>query len=120
MITLPQSVLMIIDTLQSAGFEAYAVGGSVRDLLMGVETRGWDFTTNAKPEEILALFPDSFYDNQFGTVGVKIRKEGSEEIADIYEVTTYRSEQGYADFRHPDNISGGTNITEDLSRRDFT
>ena len=72
MITLPQSALDIISALQSQGHEAYAVGGSVRDLLLELPTKGWDFTTSATPEEILALFPDSFYDNQFGTVGVKI------------------------------------------------
>src|SRR3989344_7598622 len=90
----------IIDTLKQAGFEAYAVGGSVRDLLIGRSTKGWDFTTNATPEEILALFPDSFYDNQFGTVGIKIKEK--EDVVDIYEVTTYRSEKGYKDHRHPD------------------
>lgn len=125
MITLPQSVRTVIGTLTSAGFEAYAVGGSVRDLLLGLETKGWDLTTNATPEEILGLFPDSFYDNQFGTVGIKIRKEGADtlaeaDIADIYEITTYRSEEGYKDHRHPDKISWGKTLTEDLSRRDFT
>lgn len=130
MIQLPQSAQAIITALQQAGFECYAVGGSIRDLLLGFETKGWDFTTNATPEEILALFPDSFYDNQFGTVGVKIRKqltvnssqENSEEqeIEDIYEITTYRSEEGYADHRHPDKISWGKTRDEDLSRRDFT
>lgn len=126
MIALPQSAQDIISTLGSATFEAYAVGGSVRDLLLGVETKGWDFTTNATPEEILALFPDSFYDNQFGTVGIKIRKEKSKnsdektDVEDIYEITTYRSEEGYKDHRHPDKISWGKTLTEDLSRRDFT
>ena len=73
MIKLPKQAQITIDTLKKHGFEAYAVGGSVRDTLMDRETKGWDFTTNARPEEILALFPDSYYDNQFGTVGVKIR-----------------------------------------------
>src|SRR3989344_3016717 len=127
MITLPQPAQSIIDTLASAGFEAYAVGGSVRDLLMGKETKGWDFTTNATPEEILKLFPDSFYDNQFGTVGVKIyksdkstNKQIKDELEDIYEITTYRSEEGYKDHRHPDKITWGKTLEEDLSRRDFT
>ncbi len=106
----PQS---IIDTLKKAGFEAYAVGGSVRDILMNRPTHGWDFTTNATPEEILKLFPDSFYDNQFGTVGIK-------QPEDVYEVTTYRSEKGYKDHRHPDVIHWGKTLEEDLSRRDFT
>lgn len=126
MIALPQSARTILATLKSAGFEAFAVGGSVRDLIMGMETKGWDFTTNAIPEEILKLFPDSFYDNQFGTVGIKIRKEKSThpddktDVEDIYEITTYRSEEGYKDHRHPDKISWGKTLTEDLSRRDFT
>ncbi|OGG35264.1 hypothetical protein A2363_02455 [Candidatus Gottesmanbacteria bacterium RIFOXYB1_FULL_47_11] len=113
MIELPQSARTIIDSLKHAGLEAYAVGGSVRDLLMGRPTKGWDFTTSAKPEDLLNIFPDSFYDNQFGTVGIKMPD-------DIYEVTTYRSEKEYSDHRHPDNIEWGKTLTEDLSRRDFT
>lgn len=121
MIVLPQSAQNVIDVLEKAGFEVYAVGGSVRDLLLSKETKGWDFTSSATPEEILKQFPDSFYDNQFGTVGVKIRKLGSdEEIEDIYEITTYRSEEGYKDHRHPDKITWGKTLLEDLSRRDFT
>lgn len=119
MITLPLSARHIIDALQKAGFEAYAVGGSIRDLLLKKETKGWDFTTNATPEEILAVFPDSFYDNAFGTVGVKIRTENSDTVEDIYEITTYRSEKGYSDKRHPDKITWGKTVLEDLSRRDF-
>lgn len=138
MITLPNQAQIIIDTLKYGGFEAYAVGGSVRDLLMKRPTKGWDFATNATPEDILKLFPDSFYDNQFGTVGIKIRKthetheareavqanqaspQDDQAVEDIYEITTYRSEKGYADHRHPDNITWGKTIVEDLSRRDFT
>lgn len=121
MISLPQPVSSFINTFTAAGYECFAVGGSVRDILTGKPTHGWDFTTNAKPEEILALFPDSFYDNQFGTVGVKIRSaENAEETVDIFEVTTYRSEQGYKDHRHPDTVIWGKTLEEDLSRRDFT
>lgn len=119
MITLPDQAQNMINTLHHAGFEAYAVGGSIRDLFVGKETKGWDFTTSATPEEILALFPDSFYDNAFGTVGVKIRKENNE-VEDIYEITTYRSEKEYSDYRHPDNLIWGKTLEEDLSRRDFT
>lgn len=114
MIKLPQSVQKIISKLQKADFDAYAVGGSVRDILMGKSTKGWDFTTNATPDEILKIFPDSFYDNAFGTVGIKTPTD------DIYEITTYRSEYGYTDHRHPDKITWGKTIEEDLSRRDFT
>ncbi len=123
MITLPDQVKQIIATLTHAGHEAYAVGGSVRDLLMGQTTKGWDFTTDASPETILSLFPDSFYDNQFGTVGIKIYDDPTrvdKTLTDIYEITTYRSEEGYKDHRHPDKISWGKTIEEDLARRDFT
>ncbi|MBI3576678.1 CCA tRNA nucleotidyltransferase [Candidatus Gottesmanbacteria bacterium] len=115
MIKLPQPAQKVIDTIKIAGFEAYAVGGSVRDLMMGRATKGWDFTTNAKPEEILKLFPDSFYDNQFGTVGVKIK-----DPEDVYEITPFRKEGSYTDHRHPDKIVWGKTIEDDLSRRDFT
>lgn len=110
---IPRQAQDIIDTLKKAGFDAYAVGGSVRDTIIHRPTKGWDFASNATPEEIAKLFPDSFYDNKFGTVGVKI-------LNDIYEVTTYRSEKGYTDHRHPDKISWGKTIGEDLARRDFT
>lgn len=123
-ISLPQQAVNIIKTLNKAGYEAYAVGGSVRDILMNRPTKNWDFTTNATPEEILAVFPDSFYDNRFGTVGVKIYESANDKSAnginDIYEITTFRSEKGYSDFRHPDTITWGKTIEEDLSRRDFT
>lgn len=129
MVNLPQRAQDVIDTLKNAGYEAWAVGGSVRDTIMGRPTKGWDFTTNAHPEKILGLFPDSFYDNQFGTVGIKIYQSGqftnhtNEDHVkpdDIYEITTYRSEEGYTDKRHPDTITWGKTIEEDLSRRDFT
>jgi len=119
MTPMPQQAKDIITQLKVKGFEAYAVGGSVRDILMGRTTKGWDFTTNATPEDILAVFPDSFYDNQFGTVGVKI-KDNKGETQDIYEITTYRSEKEYTDHRHPDTIVWGKTLKEDLSRRDFT
>lgn len=125
MIVLPENVKKIIEIFRKNRFEAYAVGGSVRDMIIGIPTKSWDLTTNAKPEQILGLFPDSFYDNQFGTVGIKIYKKpheagGEPEIEDIYEVTTYRSESGYSDFRHPDTITWGTTLEGDLTRRDFT
>jgi len=130
MVSLPSKAQSIIDTLKKNTFQAYAVGGSVRDSIMGKETKGWDYTTNATPEEIIKLFPDSFYDNQFGTVGIKMYKsedkknssdEGVEKIVeDIYEITTFRSETGYTDRRHPDTIVWGKTIDGDLARRDFT
>lgn len=111
---LPPQVLKIFKTFQKAGFEIYAVGGSVRDLLTGRETHDWDFTTNATPEEVLSLFPNSFYDNQFGTVGLK------QENKEIYEVTTFRQEENYSDRRHPDKIVWGKTLELDLARRDLT
>ncbi len=90
------------------------VGGSVRDLLLGVPTGDFDFTTNATPEQIQKIFPDSFYENAFGTVGVKIEDDK------IFEVTTFRSEQGYSDRRHPDVVVWGKTLEDDLRRRDFT
>ena len=104
--------------MEKAGFEAYIVGGSVRDLLMKREVRDWDITTNAKPEEILKIFPDSFYENDFGTVGIKIKK--GEETVNVVEMTTYRTESKYSDKRHPDKIRFAKTLAEDLGRRDFT
>lgn len=124
--TFPDSVRTIFKTFTEKGFTCYAVGGSVRDLIMGKPTSGWDLTTDATPEKILELFPDSFYDNQFGTVGVKIYKtpktdqNPEPELEDIFEITTYRSEKGYEDRRHPTTVIWGKSITEDLTRRDFT
>ncbi|MDP3888668.1 MAG: hypothetical protein Q8Q24_01345 [bacterium] len=111
---LPEFVDLIIKKFEVAGFEIYIVGGAVRDLLMGREVKDWDFTTNATPEEILKIFPDGFYDNQFGTVGVV------DEEKNVYEITTFRKEIGYSDKRHPDKVEWGKTLEEDLSRRDFT
>ena len=111
---LPSQVKKVLESLTKAGFEAYAVGGGVRDMLMGRPTRNWDFTTNATPNQILEIFPDGFYDNVFGTVGVPCK------TGEIYEITTFRTEWGYSDRRHPDKVSWGKTLEEDLSRRDFT
>jgi len=119
MIPLPQKAQNILDVLSKNGFQAYAIGGSVRDIIMGKPTAGWDYTTDATPQQILKIFPDSFYDNVFGTVGIKIYDE-AQEVTDIYEITTYRSEEGYSDRRHPDKIVWGKTLEGDLGRRDFT
>lgn len=116
---LPAPAQELTDKIRKAGYECFAVGGCVRDMNLGIQTRDWDFTTNARPEAIQKLFPDSFYDNKFGTVGIPIKIPKSEKAA-IYEVTTYRSEKGYSDFRHPDEVLFGTSLEEDLMRRDFT
>ncbi len=114
-IDLPEPVLDILDKFDEFGYEIYIVGGAVRDLLMGRLTNDWDFTTNATPEEILKVIPEGFYDNQFGTVGFTVK-----DYKEPFEITTYRTEEGYSDARHPDKISWGKTLEDDLSRRDFT
>lgn len=130
---IPLLVTKTLQALQKTGFQAYIVGGAVRDLLMGISTYDWDFTTNATPEEIQKVFPESFYDNKFGTVGItaeelvkqfKIKnynyKDEGINPEDIFEITTFRSEEGYSDKRHPDKVVWGKTLKEDLQRRDFT
>ena len=115
---IPQEVQEVARGLQAAGFEAYLVGGCVRDFLLGQEPKDWDLTTNARPEQIQEVFPDSVYENSFGTVGVKTNS-GDLETA-LVEVTTYRLEGKYTDKRHPDEIKFASTVEEDLARRDFT
>ena len=127
-IKIPKEVAGILKTLEGAGFEAFLVGGCVRDVLLGVEPKDWDVTTNAKPEQIQKIFstfsgatadkPATIYENEFGTVGIKTGSE--EENLKIVEVTTYRTEGKYSDKRHPDSVKFAETIEEDLSRRDFT
>lgn len=121
-IALPKEVNTTLLILEKAGFQAYAVGGCVRDIILLKPTKDWDFTTDATPEEIIKLFPDSFYDNKFGTVGVEVKTSNGKKLdtSDIYEITTFRSEMGYSDHRHPDKIIWGKTLEEDLERRDFT
>jgi tRNA nucleotidyltransferase (CCA-adding enzyme) len=120
-IDLPSPVQQVLTRLKSAGYEAYVVGGAVRDLLTGNQVTDWDFTTNATPEQVMKVFPDGFYDNQFGTVGIaeKYLNPTTESIA-TYEITTYRSEGVYTDHRRPDSVTWGKTIQDDLKRRDFT
>ena len=113
---IPEFVLDIITKLQAGGQSAYLVGGCVRDLLLGQEPKDWDITTDARPERMLELLPNAKYENIFGTVLVPIRNEAG----DVVEVTTYRSEQGYSDRRHPDQILFEDKLEKDLERRDFT
>ncbi len=115
---IPASVIDITKQFQKSGYSIYLVGGSVRNMLLKKEVKDWDLTTNATPEEIQSIFPDSFYDNTFGTVGIVLNKDTPEQI--VVEVTTFRTEHGYSDSRHPDKVSWGQTIDEDLSRRDFT
>ncbi|OGZ61464.1 MAG: hypothetical protein A2932_01655 [Candidatus Spechtbacteria bacterium RIFCSPLOWO2_01_FULL_46_10] len=115
---IPKEVQNIVKQLNSADFEAYIVGGCVRDLLLGIKPKDWDITTGATPEEIQKVFPDSFYENKFGTVGVKTESEDT--TLKVVEVTTFRTEAKYTDKRHPDRVRFTKNIKEDLARRDFT
>lgn len=115
---IPQSVQNILEGLESSGFEAFLVGGCVRDLFLNKTPKDWDITTNATPKEIQEVFPDSFYENTFGTVGVKTDDE--DETLKVIEITPYRLESEYSDHRHPDSVSFSKNIKDDLSRRDFT
>ena len=142
---IPKEVSYVTETLENAGFEAYLVGGCVRDLLMDRDPKDWDITTNGKPEEIIALFEKTVYENTFGTVGVCIpvnhavptgRQETSgipvsRETLDssvihetpeytIIEVTPFRLEAKYTDFRHPDEVKFSDKLEDDLKRRDFT
>ncbi|PJA68663.1 MAG: hypothetical protein CO156_04105 [Candidatus Pacebacteria bacterium CG_4_9_14_3_um_filter_40_12] len=177
-IKIDTEALFMLHTLQSAGFEAYIVGGAVRDILLAVDDTAiqvtdYDFTTNAQPDQILALLPDSFYENAFGTVSItsehikeqiqgtfetsspknsatkhsdklidlqtasKIHESlqenlseipdinpdiapSSSAIKDLYEITTFRSDGSYNNHRHPDTITWGKSLKEDLDRRDFT
>jgi poly(A) polymerase/tRNA nucleotidyltransferase (CCA-adding enzyme) len=121
---IPIPVLETLSALERAGFEAFVVGGCVRDLMLGREPKDWDITTNARPEEIQKVFPESFYENIFGTVGIKVApfmlKEKEDREEDVIEITTYRAESGYDDNRHPSKVSFVQTIEEDLARRDFT
>ncbi|MHB8660873.1 MAG: CCA tRNA nucleotidyltransferase [Minisyncoccota bacterium] len=118
MYRVPNEVSTVSGELRKAEFESYLVGGCVRDLIVGLEPKDWDVTTNATPGQIQSVFPDSFYENDFGTVGVKTGSE-DERLA-IIEVTPYRVESGYSDKRRPDKVEFGTSLLEDLARRDFT
>jgi len=99
----------VVEKLEKKGFQAYLVGGCVRDLLRNVDPKDWDVATNAKPEEIEKIFPKSFINNKFGTVT----------IGGI-EITPFRTEEKYTDKRHPDKVEWAQSIEEDLARRDFT
>lgn len=112
-ILLPHDVKQLFLLFEQHGYELYIVGGVVRDYFLKKDLVDWDFTTNATPEQMLAFIPDSFYDNSFGTVGVK-------NDARPYEITTFRTEHGHSDGRHPDAVTWGKTLQEDLARRDFT
>lgn len=115
-IVLPEIVKMIIDKIEENGFEAYIVGGCVRDYLMGLTPHDWDICTQALPENILEIFSDfTTFDSgiKHGTVSVVVENA-------VYEITTFRLESEYSDNRHPDHVEFTKNICDDLARRDFT
>lgn len=113
-IKMPGKVNKIIGVLQEAGFEAYAVGGCIRDSLLGRTPNDWDITTSAKPMEVKALFSHTIDTGiQHGTVTILLDREG-------FEVTTYRIDGEYEDGRHPKEVSFTGSLEEDLKRRDFT
>lgn len=112
-IILPDAVYGVISKFLKADYKIYLVGGVVRDILLKRDHKDWDLTTDATPEQILELFPEGFYNNQFGTVGINT-------TLGVLEVTTMRKEGIYKDSRHPSEVSWTKNIDEDLARRDFT
>ena len=116
---LPNEIVNVIETIEKGGFQAFLVGGCVRDLFLGRTPRDWDITTNAKPENIQALFPKTVYENTFGTVAIINESVEDMSLRNV-EVTPYRMESGYSDKRHPDQIRFSDNINDDLQRRDFT
>jgi tRNA nucleotidyltransferase (CCA-adding enzyme) len=109
----PASVVALMERLWAHGHAAYVVGGSVRDAILGRAGGDWDLATDARPERLLAIFPGAVYENRFGTVTVH---EGVED----HQVTTFRSDHEYADFRRPHHVEFGDKIEADLARRDFT
>lgn len=115
---IPKEVSAVADVLEKAGYEAYLVGGCVRDLILGREPKDWDITTNAVPDQIVALFPETYQNNNFGTVGVVTESEDLR--LKVVEITPYRVESTYSDARRPDTVSFAKTLDEDLTRRDFT
>ena len=116
---IPKEIAQVAGTLEDKGFEAYLIGGCVRDLLLSRKPKDWDITTNATPEQIAELFSNTFYENEYGTVGV-VNEETEDETLRVVEVTPYRLEGSYTDKRRPDSVVWSSNLEDDLKRRDFT
>jgi putative nucleotidyltransferase with HDIG domain len=110
---IPNAVRDLLGTLWAGGDAAYVVGGSLRDVLLGRRPADWDLASGALPERLVDVFPGAVYENRFGTVAV--RRDG-----EIFEITTFRSDHDYADFRRPHRVEFGDTIELDLARRDFT
>jgi putative nucleotidyltransferase with HDIG domain len=109
----PSRVTALIDHLVANGHAAYVVGGSLRDVLLGRTPADWDLATDARPDRLVGLFHGAVYENRFGTVAVR-------RDAEVFEITTFRSEHDYADFRRPHRVEFGDDVAADLARRDFT
>jgi poly(A) polymerase/tRNA nucleotidyltransferase (CCA-adding enzyme) len=118
-LNIPKDVSRITDVLKNNGFSAYLVGGCTRDIILGIKPKDWDITTNATPEQITELFPKTFYENAFGTVTV-VNEEATDESLRNVEITPFRTETKYSDFRHPDKVEFSDKLEDDLKRRDFT
>jgi tRNA nucleotidyltransferase (CCA-adding enzyme) len=118
-LNLPPEVVDVVKTLKNKGFEAYLIGGCVRDILLERKPKDWDITTNATPEEIISLFKDTFYENNYGTVGI-VNEEVKDETLKVIEITPYRLEAEYSDNRRPDHVTFSKKLEDDLQRRDFT
>ena len=117
--SIPSELNDVTEALEQKGFEAFLVGGCVRDLILGREPKDWDVTTNATPDQIISIFSKTFYENQFGTVGV-VNEQTENPSLKVVEVTPYRLEGEYSDNRHPDSVVFSQRIEDDLKRRDFT
>lgn len=115
MLHLPEFVKQFMKVFEENGFLIYAVGGAVRNMLLGQKSDNWDFATNTTPDKIQSLFPTSYYNNTYGTVSIIDKKTNM-----LFEVTPFRKETGYKDRRHPDKIEWANSVEEDLARRDFT
>lgn len=114
---IPAEVFEIFNKFKDSGFEIYLVGGPVRDLMLGKEIINPDFTTNATPEEMQKILPESFYNNIFGTVALMVKTKNGEEK---FEITTYRGERNYDDKRRPEQVWWETSLDKDLERREST
>ncbi len=121
---IPLHVSRVAQILASAGYDVYLVGGCVRDVIMGREPHDWDLTTNASPEEIVRIYTEVgkrvVYENSFGTVAIVDEELPLDSTLRTIEITPYRTESGYSDHRHPDEVRFTPSLTEDLLRRDFT
>ncbi|MEK7139959.1 MAG: CCA tRNA nucleotidyltransferase, partial [Patescibacteria group bacterium] len=123
--SVPKEIENVTGALQEAGFQAYLVGGCVRDMVRVEKPKDWDVATDATPDKIQKIFPHAFYENEFGTVGVvNDPSTGSGQAIDetlkVVEVTPFRIEGKYTDGRRPDTVHWSKHLSDDLKRRDFT